>query len=250
MIKIPKRFVPAYKAVEKLSEKDRYLAAFVFGSVARGDAGEESDLDVKVIVEKDNECRAINHPVIGGVKLDISFESFVQLKESTQKEIDKGKRIPMLSESIIVFDKTGDLKRYKTEVIKTEPKKLGTVDWRSIQFMIYHMDNKAKRLLRRDDAGAVLSMGMNLGDLLGFHYQLQRRWWVSDKRLPADLRVWDGKMMEMVEKFVSVHEAGGKYRVWTEIIDYVLAPLGGRQPISEINCDCEVCKEDLGAMLV
>lgn len=40
-----------------------------------------------------------------------------------------------------------------------------------------------------------------------------------------------------------------KFAYWSAIIDHILAPLGGRQPIAENNCDCEVCRQDL-AMLV
>jgi len=250
MVKIPKQFRLAYSAVEKLKEKDRYLAAFIFGSVARGEAGEDSDLDVKVVVDCDSVCKAINHPVIGGVKLDISFQSFNQLKNFTQDEIKKGTRIPMLAESIIVFDKTGELTKYKEEIVVVSPKELSSEDIRWFQFMVYHSDNKAERLVRSDPHGALLSMNVSINEILKIHYQVNRKWWVSDKRMMNDLRTWDKTMATQLEKFVSTRDAAEKFSLWTEIVEYVLRPLGGRRPISEISCDCEVCKEDLEAMLV
>ncbi|OGD78680.1 hypothetical protein A2368_02085 [Candidatus Collierbacteria bacterium RIFOXYB1_FULL_49_13] len=250
MIKIPKRFVPAYEAIDKLKGKDRYLAAFVFGSVARGEAGEDSDLDVKVIVDCDSACKAINHPVIGGAKLDISFESFEQLRQFTKEEITRGSRIPMLAESIIVFDRTGELAKYKTEVVKASPKELEQKDKQWIQFMVYHADNKAERLAKTDPAGALLAMGINVNEIIKFHYQINRKWWVSNKRMMNDLRTWDMAMATQLEKFVSTRDVGEKFSLWTEIVEHVLRPLGGRLAIAENNCGCEVCKEDLEAMLV
>jgi hypothetical protein len=39
-----------------------------------------------------------------------------------------------------------------------------------------------------------------------------------------------------------------KHAFWSEIIDHVTKPIGGRQPIAENNCDCDVCKTDLNAL--
>jgi hypothetical protein len=43
----------------------------------------------------------------------------------------------------------------------------------------------------------------------------------------------------------STCEVETKYQWWPAIIDHILEPLGGRQPIAENNCDCVVCREDL-----
>ena len=57
---IPERFLPAYQCIQQLEQYDRYLAAYIFGSVARGEATEQSDLDVHVMVDEDNACPNIN----------------------------------------------------------------------------------------------------------------------------------------------------------------------------------------------
>jgi len=72
---IPERFVATYNAIAQLAHADRYLGAFIFGSVARGTATAQSDFDVKVLIDRDNSCANINHPMIGGVKLDLTFVS-------------------------------------------------------------------------------------------------------------------------------------------------------------------------------
>jgi len=57
---IPERFLPAYRCIQCLEQEERYLAAFIFGSLARGEATSHSDVDVNVIVNEDNPCSTIN----------------------------------------------------------------------------------------------------------------------------------------------------------------------------------------------
>src|SRR4029078_715156 len=66
---------------------DRYQAAYIFGLVARSEAPVAADLDVQFRVDHKNRCAAINHPVINGVKLDVTFLSFDQLAARREREI-------------------------------------------------------------------------------------------------------------------------------------------------------------------
>ena len=43
-------------------------------------------------------------------------------------------------------------------------------------------------------------------------------------------------------------EVRAKFQYWSAIIDHILKPIGGRQPIAENNCDCAVCQRDLSMM--
>lgn len=54
MHQIPKRFAKAVQAVTDLHKSTLYDAAFIFGSVARNMATEESDLNVQVITFEGN----------------------------------------------------------------------------------------------------------------------------------------------------------------------------------------------------
>src|SRR3989344_4601596 len=245
MKSLPEKFQPAYKKVKQLEFEDRYLGAFIFGSLARGDSTEDSDFDVKVVVDQYNPCKNINHPVINGVKLDITFQSFNQLKEFTEQEIKKAERIPMIAESRIIFDKTGNLTKLRRRVQKTMPKKANPKDYQHIQFMVYHANSKAEKYLKSSPESALLSMGININDILKNHYEIQGKWWVSDKRLLSDLKKWDPRLGILLKKFATTSEVKTKFAVWSKIIDHILKPIGGKQPISKNNCNCEVCKEDL-----
>src|SRR5437660_377084 len=106
---VPARFQPAFRALARLAAQQRYLGAFIFGSVAHGDATDVSDCDVRVAVDEDNPCRNINHPIIGGVKFDITFSSLAQLRSEMERQITERKRPPWIADALIVFDKTGEL---------------------------------------------------------------------------------------------------------------------------------------------
>jgi predicted nucleotidyltransferase len=246
---IPPRFHPAYQHIRRLVQHERYQAALIFGSLARGEATGASDMDVKIVTDEDNLCANINHPVIGGVKLDLSFSSISQLRESLNREIASRERIPILAESLIVFDKTGELTEI-CDVAKTvQPRKLTPDEFQFLQFMFYHGNDKAERNLQSDPVTALLVMHVGLNDFLQFHYRIRGRWWVSSKRLLADLRSWDPALARLVERFVMGSDAQAKFQVWSDIIDHIVEPLGGRQPIAENNCDCAVCRVDLARVV-
>lgn len=248
-IDIPPRFHPVYQHIQRLAQHERYQAALIFGSLVRGEATDASDMDVKVVTDEDNPCSNINHPVIGGVKLDLSFASISQFRESLSREIDSGERVPMLAESLVVFDKTGELTKLCEEAKTVQPPRMTADEVQFLQFMFYHSNNKAERNLQSDPVTALLVMHVGLNDFLHFHYRIAGRWWVSSKRLLADLRNWDAPLAQLVERFVTSCDVQAKFRVWSEIIDYILEPLGGRQPIAENNCHCSVCQLDLARVL-
>ena len=242
---IPEHFLATYQSIRQLEQHERYVAAFIFGSLARGETTEGSDMDVKVIVNEDNPCTNINHPVIHGVKLDLTFISLDQLRIATKREMELRERIPIIAESLIVFDKTGELRQLQESAKQVQPRGITAEEYQFAQFMFYHGNNKAERNLHTDPTTALFVMHVGLNDFLKYHYQLQRRWWVSSKRMLADLRSWDPQLAQLVESFVATCDLHIKFQVWSAIVDHILAPLGGRQPIAENNCTCEVCLKDL-----
>ena len=134
---IPERFLPAYQAIKQLEQQEIYLGAFIFGSLARGETTQNSDFDVQVVVHEDNPCQNINHPIINGIKLDISFRSLPQLRVSTNQQIEIRERVPWIAESLIIFDKTGELTALKDSAKQVKPKTILPGEHQFIQFMFF-----------------------------------------------------------------------------------------------------------------
>lgn len=245
----PKRFLAALQVIERLQVYDRYLGAFIFGSLARLEATEQSDCDVQVIVNEDNPCTNINHPIIEEVKLDLTFLSLAQLRARTQQQMEERERIPWIAEAFIVFDKTNQLLPLQEQAKQAQPRKTSPEEFQYLQFMFYHANDKVERNLEADPLTALLVMHVGLNDLLHYHYRINQRWWVSSKRLLADLHSWDLPLAQLIEQFVKTCEVQLKFACWSAIIDHILEPLGGRQPIAENNCECSVCRNNLAMLL-
>lgn len=245
MFTIPPRYKKAIEKLQSLEKIKGCESVLIFGSFARGETTDKSDLDVRVMVEDGETCKSVNHPIVDGVKIDISFATFDEFKKWTNDELSQKERIPLVTECVILFDKTGRLTNMQNEVGNPLPKKADKKEIQWIQFMIYHADDKAKRNIKDDPYTALLCMDIGINDILKMHYQIQGKWWVSSKRLLKDLRRDEPVLAQLLEKFVSTVEVEKKYSIWEEIIEYVLKPVGGRQSISENNCDCEICQKHL-----
>lgn len=61
---LPTEYHTAYHRIKLLAQHPRYLGACIFGSVAKNHATPSSDLDVKVVIDQDNPCGNINHPLL------------------------------------------------------------------------------------------------------------------------------------------------------------------------------------------
>lgn len=246
---VAERFVSAVRAVERLHEYHRYVGALIFGSVAQGTAGEASDLDVRVLVSERNPCSSINHPRIGGVKLDLTFCSIAQLEQQLDDEITDGRRAPMILDALILFDKTGRLDELKERADAARPPAYDPAESHFDQFMLYHSNDKVERALDDDPASSLWSMHATINDVIAIHYRVRGRFKVSSKKLLADLDGWDARLAELLRRFVAEAEPQRKFHHWIRIIDHVSASLGGRLPIEDNVCRCHVCSGDLAALL-
>jgi predicted nucleotidyltransferase len=241
---IPDRYKNAINKIKKLAEQDRYLGAFIFGSVVRGEATDQSDLDVKVIIDKDT-CENINHPFIDDIKLDITFFSFKQLEARMDHQVVKHERIPMIAESLILFDKTGKLKELKKRYKKAKPKRYKKDEYQLVKFIAHHANEKIEKSLEKDPAMALLGMHLNLNDIIKIHYQIRGRWLVGNKRIFLDLNSWDKPFLKLLKAYILEKDNLKKFKLWSKMIDHILKPIGGRQDVRENNCNCAGCRIDL-----
>lgn len=249
MISIPSRFKPAIDRLMALREKSEYLGAFIFGSVARGDATDASDLDVKVVTEAENPAFEILHPVIGGVKLDITFESLDQLRRDLGQDSQKiPARRRFIAESIILFDKTGALQAIKAACPENPPKH-PLADYPHLRFLVHHADDKVARHVISVRDAASLSMHACLEELLNIHYGVHGHWKVSSKRLLADLETWDEALSGALRAFLRAEAFEDKLAKWNEIVDHVLRPIGGRLPLDAHEPKSELSRRGLRDLL-
>jgi hypothetical protein len=171
--------------------------------------------------------------------------------KTTEEMMTHGSRKPWLYDAIILFDKQGRLQQLKERVLRAAQPLAGkTLDPDTVQFEMYYKYTKPRKYLRTAPETANLIMHMQLSQLLHFHYKLRRQWWVSDKNIFTNLAEWDPTMGKLLRDFVNEQVIEQKYRLWTEMIDYVLRPVGGRAfGRFEESCTCDLCQADIQRLL-
>lgn len=248
---LPMRLRPVYQALQRLEEDERYLAAFIFGPVARGVAIEQSNTDVFVIVNENRSNHHPNHPVISGVQLNLAFLTLEQFEERTRKEIDQRQRMrPVtIAESIIIFDKTKKLRHMREEAQQLQPRTVSAREQQTLQSLLFQCHEKAEHYLKEDPSTALLIMHMDLISVLLAHYKQQQKWWVDPQHILADLSTWDLLLTQLVRDFLATGEVYAKFQIWSAIIDHILQPLGGHHPLLAQNCPCNHCQKDVALLL-
>ncbi|MEP7103341.1 MAG: nucleotidyltransferase domain-containing protein [Candidatus Dojkabacteria bacterium] len=232
--------------IRQLQQYDEYIAAFIFGSYVRDEFGPDSDLDFKVITKEDRPFTILN-PVIEGIKLDLTFISYQQLKRSTEKEMEKGDRPPIIYESKILFDKEGETTTLRDYV--RENAKPRIFDKRleyDVRFSIYHLNNKITRYLNSDKDSTLLSMHVAINELIKALYASNEKWYVSDKRLIKDLGEWNKEFLELLGEFINESDPQIKYNYWNQLYNNVLNKIGGYKPLSDFQFEF---KNDLTKLL-
>ena len=76
-------------------------------------------------------------------------------------------------------------------------------------------------------------MNFGIKDLLQIHYGAHGHWWISDKRLLADLDKWDCKLSKLVRAFLATSDVNKKFGIWSKIVEYIYESVGGRIDISK-----------------
>ncbi|MBI2064831.1 MAG: nucleotidyltransferase domain-containing protein [Candidatus Yanofskybacteria bacterium] len=242
---LDKKISRVVEILTKLKENDRYRACLIFGSTVRGEFVKGSDIDVKVVVRGEDHSE-LTHTKIEGIKLDISFNSIRNLQKATEKELERAKRVPIVAESIILFDKDGELKKLVALARKKmSPKKYSKSQHDWVRFVILNEDLKVRRHLKTNPIVANHVMHTGLGDVIDMYYQTAGRWHTSNKKTLSDLKKWDPRLNAILTKVISEDDLQTKFAYWTKMMDHILRKLGGRIDIEKTGCNCRICKSDI-----
>lgn len=229
---MPDKFKVVIEKIKNLQLHEKYESALIFGSLARNDFNAESDVDVIIITNSDYD-NTIIHPYINNIKLDLSYYSFKQLKETYGNNLDNLEREPLIARSKILFDKTGNLTEFVEQLNKVQPKKWTAEVEANKRFLMYHANDKVSKNIEKDPISAMFSMHCEINDLLKVHYLINQKWWLSSKKLLADLKTWDSQMYLLLENFLVTTDVKKKYNYWTEIYNYILDQIGGFKSLEE-----------------
>ena len=246
------RYAATVARIAALRRESRYEGAFIFGSFVTGNLHPESDLDIVVLLQDGEEsCTGVSHPIIHGIRIDISFNTMATLSRITEEMLKEGARKPWISEAVILFDKYDRLQHLKEHAIHdAQPARRDTSDRESIQYDVYYLYTKPGKFVASNPATANLIMHIGLRKVLDLHYKLNARWWVSDKQMLTDLAEWDTALHLLLTDFLTMSDPRQKYDLWKAMIDHVLKRVGGRDfRRMEGSCECARCQTDIQRLL-
>ena len=238
---IPNRYKQAIAAIKSLKDEDKYLGAYIFGSVARGDDNVDSDLDIQVITSETFSCGIPNRKKVGDIVVDISFSSIDKVRPFEDKN---KKRKPRLQEGIVLFDKTGEIRRLQKLVRFTKREMPNEDQISMIRFLAQNTKKKVIHTRESDPTTCLLIMHTSLIDVINWFYDLNEAWHVSDKRMIQDLLMWCPEVGMLVKNLVRMSEVSDKADLFCQLTDKVIS-LSARKAICTGLCGCSICEEGI-----
>ncbi len=153
--------------IKKISKNYSEIeTVIIFGSVARDQAGKESDLDICIILKNENAKSNISNKILD---LEKKYDKNINLvfTESSFKNLDRQFIETLLREGIIVFGKTPDasikqLELEPYEIIKFNLSNLDHSKKMKIKRLLYGIKTKKKyksKIYEREQKGLVEKFG-------------------------------------------------------------------------------------------
>ena len=153
--------------IKKISKKHSELeTTIVFGSVARNQAGKESDLDVCFILRKENSKNVLSNQILGfEKKYDKNIN--VIFTDPSYKDLDRQFIETLLREGITIYGKKPDVSVQKLElepyeIIKFDLSNLEHSEKMKIKRLLYGIKTKKKyksKIYEREQKGLVEKFG-------------------------------------------------------------------------------------------
>ncbi len=229
------------RVVGTLERKQDVQALVLFGSVARGEEQENSDIDLWVL--KDTEYLVRRHKIVEGTTVEM-WEVSVETTEKLISGCD-APAVTALSEGRILFDKGLDLYRLKEkaeEIYSRGPDYPRPGDERELlrRARLTDMIKDAEDVKADREQFNFVCCEL-IAELSHLLYEISGNWRTARKRLLADL---DAKLPEAafyLRKSLD-NRSAPKQRLeslgW--LVDYVLEPCGGR-----MEGDCVLMKRTM-----
>ena len=247
---LPRNLKSVIGIVKTWEKFDNFISALLFGSVARGEYTEGSDLDLFIVTSKERADtsikRHLNRIQISEIPVDIVFMSLGDFIKLTTEQLNKHDFLPQIIDSIIVFDKTNKLALLKEEAkLAGVPKKYTIANHPTVYYALYDVTEPIERYLKSDPMTSLLLMHLNLEILIKYFYRLNGKWQVPTKKVLRDLKTWDGNFAQLLENLISAPDLKEKVNYWTNIIEYIKSKMPSISYDRFMNCTCEECLDDI-----
>ncbi len=212
------------------------LGVLATGSRVRGEGDASSDIDLHVLIDQGRRQR--RNVVVNGVEVEMFINPPFQIVRYLEDGRRSGRGVDqhMWSTGRAVYDPQGvvaDLQAEAQHQWDAGPPPVDGNDW-GVRYLPPDRLRDIGDVIERDEAQAHLIIGVLLGELIGLHYRLQRRWQVKGKRVLADLQTWDVAAADLVRRACR-GTAMERFAALKQFTQHVLAPVGGPMPLEWRN---------------
>ncbi len=187
------------KFIEKLKTKEDILGVLIFGSYARGDQRDNSDVDVLVIT-KNSTLRDVE--TMDGQAFEMVYASLDDAKSFYEKNPDNAVR--QWDDGKIVFDKNGEMEELRAYVaaIKKNGKKDLTEKQRAhLKFDAEDRIAALEYIKEKDLPSANFNLHILAQSLLDLYFTLEKKWTPAPKQSLRVLRVSNPEIAKEFDEF-------------------------------------------------
>ncbi len=220
------------KLLGVLNNKTEIIAVLLFGSLAKKNYTETSDIDLQVLIE-DGEIGKM-HFEIDNIGVDISLDNFYHIFNQSIIH-HRQAYVKILGPSIIILDKTNGLTDKGLNFVRQLYASRANVH-SSINDLILlknGMENRLKEieaLMETDNYAAEYILAVTF-DRLMYQFDIYNGYWLAVKRrFLEELKTKNEFFYELACSFLSATELYKKKEILEKMIKFFLEPLGGFLP--------------------
>jgi predicted nucleotidyltransferase len=204
------------RLIDELAQRSEVLGVALFGSVARGDARSDSDVDVFVLVKeglwRDVEERGQRH-------FEFVFSSPERTQEFGERRPDE--YVKMWQEAQILLDKEGRIAEFRqaAEELRIQGKPFpGELDIRHRHFDAEDQLRSVARLQATDFPAAALVLHRHIEGLTELFFDLSQEWTPPPKERLKRIRELDPAVAEAFDRFYGLASLGEKLQAAEQIV--------------------------------
>ena len=232
----------ADKFLEEWKDKDYVVGAVVAGSYVTGNPTPNSDVDIHILLSDDIQWRERGNKIVNGYLIEYFANPLKRQYKYLEEDYKKRTRTTthMFSNGLILFDKTGEVKKFVSEMKKLDKEPFEEVSKEEIEMMKYfiwdNFDNveghykagkKGFELVYYNSLYKIYSsyskyLGETIVQPQKFYEEL-----VDDKKVFLEKGFRDEKFCKLIEKSVNEKDKQDLVNNLKELTEYVLEQMGG-----------------------
>lgn len=185
--------------IEELKKQDNILGILIFGSYARGEQRENSDVDVFALV-KDGTWRDVE--VRDGQVFEMVYSSPNNARQFY--ETNPNDAVQQWTDGEVVYDPDGEMEKMREFVLAIKEKGKKAIDEKQMRHLQFDAEDKVRAIEAvqiNDLATASLQLSRLGNEMLEIYFDLHQLWTPAPKQQLKYLRANDKEMSQSFDDF-------------------------------------------------